>query len=166
MMNRYELIAYIDAISDEPVQGYYLDGPAELDDDWNCACWCATCGKLATARMDRTHGLPDSEGDYFRLSQCWSGDDSLEICGGNVEDMGCGYSLDTGGLSDYGIDYCIGIGEDPDWAYPNELRAAADAMIEDDPRWQEWERRAWILILDDGEATRWMNMDASDGRHL
>lgn len=155
MPDRQYLIQWLDGQTKSPVQGYYFDGFDGLDETYTLACWCENCGG---AVAERRAALRCDGEKPAQLAECWSGDDSLQWCGGDTGE-GCNEPLYTGGLTTYGIDDCIDSGG------PDDLRAASEAMTKDDPRWEGWERQVLNLIQDEGEETRWMDMDAPEPCH-
>lgn len=156
-MTRDDLILYLRNVTSDMPQGYYLVGPVDLDEELTLAVWCHRCGCEIAERLDREHGLPNDYDEEFMLDQAWSGDDILEVCGGyNNEYGGCGRYLQTGGITKHGIRELL---------YDNfperpELLAAAESMVDDDEDWYLWTLHVLECIQDDGEETRWMNMDA------
>lgn len=104
-MTEDEALSWLEARS-TTVPGYWLDST-----DWPSGAWrhgvfllCETHARRG-ARLLRhlraVAGVRPPYGSFGReavsATQCWAGDDSVEVC-----DI-CGVPLDTGGLSDYGV---------------------------------------------------------------
>lgn len=138
-MSREELRDAIAGLLPHGETGGWLDGDWRSDDAHDKAqdyLLCPEHGHRAVRLLRHLRGDAD-DADDIHWTPCWAGDDAVRCC------AVCGVELDLGGLTDYGVDDVL----DPD-CYPTaeELRQAADAMTDGDPRWVRWVEAAEALL--------------------
>lgn len=151
MMVRKDLLTWLQANA-EIVQGYWLDGdwPSNPEDGYAKAAMRPMCRK----HVDRAARLIAHlrRDDVVYIGELWASVDSDEEC--HV----CHVPLDSGGLTDCGIDNVLAIGE-PDFD-ADEPRStggayllAARSMLDADPRWSIWERQVSTLMAESAAST-------------
>lgn len=114
-------------------RGYYVDGPDGEPNPHETYC-----------RRHADEAAKKHAGAY--VGACWAGSDLVERC------AVCEVELDTGGLTDYGVDSALGLTEeDPKAVFctPGELEFSACALPNGDPRWALWDFHM-LRALDEG----------------
>lgn len=123
-------------------EGFYLDS-----DDGQPNPSHVYCYRHAYAVATRMERSPKSRarGTEFFVCGAWGGSDHEEWCAIKT----CGVALNTGPLTDYGIDSALALTEEDPFSSPvspEGLSLAADAMGDRDPRWTVWDRHLLTLL--------------------
>lgn len=136
-MTRDELIAAVEKLPGAQVpRGYYInsDEPGDHPDHGFSFCY------EHAHKVARIDVLLEGASVYVSDGS-WGETDGCERC----QFYGCGIELDTGSLTDYGVDNSLALTESDPLACsvtPYELKRSAWALADDDPRWETWDAQA------------------------
>lgn len=134
-MNRDELHAAVSALPGGVVPGYIIDSDETDEHVSHSYAFCFEHASMI-ARIDAL--LVGASMHVYHPSMAT---DRVEYC----EFNGCGVELDTGSLTDDGVDSALALTEsEPLEAHCTkyELQASAMVMGHNDPRWATWEAQA------------------------
>lgn len=118
--------------------GYYIDSDDGQPNP--CHVYCGMHARLVAERMERMEKWR-GRGTEFFVFAAWAGSDHEEWCAITT----CGVALNTGPLTDHGIDSALALTEEDPFSSPiaaSGLVLAAESMGNTDPRWPIWDRHA------------------------